>query len=1066
MNAVRLLNNRGSLANRALSATTSSTPTLLVTNKPSAQLPAPPEDRDFVYGWLVTSIVSLLSYQLASRHDFIPLNFRTFVLPKLPNHLSGSDTWLTTLHVRLTTGGTLLVSSSTVSQPGLASVANSASVDIPLKTELWIAPGGKIARYLGREPVTDTEVRRDRKVRRRKGTQRPEEALARTSTLESIRQWKIEASRWLSKKGIQLDDGRAGRGWVLLEVWAPREAHHGVYAASQEQRESARPMLCTILWPERLCFRRTGWEIDAASTQSLFFKQAEAGDDLLPPADEIDSFLTRTDPLVFAEDWYLQAGARANKIASRLSAGQTPQVVEQPVASPSGFNYDDGSSGVSSIVTDSTRKHSTRKHSTSGKASLEIPEMTRGAASATTALKGHPDGASLTPLPTPLPTPVPTKAPSITKGDEAALPNPTKDMQRGSVERKASLGTVFDLGSANFGTGDGGMPFGHLDEDMFNEIGVTEEDFSFFDDPRQDDAGQQGVPDVAPQFGRISLDETTRADGLLGDAGLGSHNPQNGDSGLAARSDWIPSLASVPEERETGGAALSDLADATLQNRPLTPSTIMKRLLPEQSSTSNVSILPTADSLEESGRNPKRRKLGGFEPIQFNTVVDETRVKYAPNGRFSFPYRPKSPPLRERNGGFDHRIPRLDSAGLQEDSSSDDTSLDGTATPTSEVSNDQDPLFLHLPAFVESPGNFDDSRSQTRTLPTHSPLSSTSVKRKRGTMGVDEDAMSPWSNEGQDLPAILPPALDCLDSSAGDWSMAGFFNSRPHQSGRIFTLSGIEFIETAQLVAMHFLSGMPRPFSHNTEGDGVVDRSMLRHDAVVGHAGRVVEAATRSIFADARDCDLAAYAAVEDKNPAAALSSRGGPLLRPPSNLKKKTSQRNETTATMAATAAATAAAAAAGVAAASETQGASLQSLPPPYIRVRRGDSPLQVLPPALYFWENFGFEPYSGPKDVTFFCVYPDLQGIQEPVNEFLDALGTAYEACRLGRHRRGDIIAYSNGCVPVNLNLPMLGEHLVGSVMHCLRETCTSLGKIASSQLPAGLFLMLSYHRALPN
>jgi mediator of RNA polymerase II transcription subunit 13 len=280
--------------------------------------------------------------------------------------------------------------------------------------------------------------------------------------------------------------------------------------------------------------------------------------------------------------------------------------------------------------------------------------------------------------------------------------------------------------------------------------------------------------------------------------------------------------------------------------------------------------------------------------------------------------------------------------------------------------------------------------------------------------------------------------------------MAGFFNSRPHQSGRIFTLSGIEFIETAQLVAMHFLSGMPRPFSHNSAGDGVFDRSMLRHDAVVGHAERVVEAVTRSIFADARDCDLAAYAAVEDKNPATAFGGRGGPLLRPPSNFKKSTSQRNET-----------AAAAVRAAAAASETQGAGPQPLPPPYIRVRRGDSPLQVLPPALYFWENFGFEPYSGPKDVTFFCVYPDLQGIQEPVNEFLDALGTAYEACRLGRHRRGDIIAYSNGCVPVNLSFPMPGEHLVGSVMHCVRETCTSLGKIASSQLLAGHFIMLLCH-----
>lgn len=61
-----------------------------------------------------------------------------------------------------------------------------------------------------------------------------------------------------------------------------------------------------------------------------------------------------------------------------------------------------------------------------------------------------------------------------------------------------------------------------------------------------------------------------------------------------------------------------------------------------------------------------------------------------------------------------------------------------------------------------------------------------------------------------------------------------------------------------------------------------------------------------------------------------------------------------------------------------------------------------LSLSPYALRHWERLALEPYSYSRDVAFVVVGADCEALQDPLRMFFRELSTAYEACRLGRHR----------------------------------------------------------------
>ena len=61
--------------------------------------------------------------------------------------------------------------------------------------------------------------------------------------------------------------------------------------------------------------------------------------------------------------------------------------------------------------------------------------------------------------------------------------------------------------------------------------------------------------------------------------------------------------------------------------------------------------------------------------------------------------------------------------------------------------------------------------------------------------------------------------------------------------------------------------------------------------------------------------------------------------------------------------------------------------------------NSAIELLPPALHFWDTFGLTPHSGPKDLLMAAVFPIDSGLATAARVYLEGFSSTYENCRLG-------------------------------------------------------------------
>lgn len=71
-----------------------------------------------------------------------------------------------------------------------------------------------------------------------------------------------------------------------------------------------------------------------------------------------------------------------------------------------------------------------------------------------------------------------------------------------------------------------------------------------------------------------------------------------------------------------------------------------------------------------------------------------------------------------------------------------------------------------------------------------------------------------------------------------------------------------------------------------------------------------------------------------------------------------------------------------------------SFELLEAPLLALGKADSIIQVLPPALRFWEKLGLAPRAGKKDVAAFVFFEEQTGEREnEVTHWLDRVSNAY-------------------------------------------------------------------------
>lgn len=118
-----------------------------------------------------------------------------------------------------------------------------------------------------------------------------------------------------------------------------------------------------------------------------------------------------------------------------------------------------------------------------------------------------------------------------------------------------------------------------------------------------------------------------------------------------------------------------------------------------------------------------------------------------------------------------------------------------------------------------------------------------------------------------------------------------------------------------------------------------------------------------------------------------------------------------------------------------------SLTKLQAPYTCVRRNQTMMDLLAPALHFWEELGLGPAHESKDVTAFYVFSASNNIQHGVEMFSKMMGNTYQSCKLGTHdEASDLSDYLSGLVPVSMH----GDYTAGRIDEELQKSCEKLGR----------------------
>lgn len=241
------------------------------------------------------------------------------------------------------------------------------------------------------------------------------------------------------------------------------------------------------------------------------------------------------------------------------------------------------------------------------------------------------------------------------------------------------------------------------------------------------------------------------------------------------------------------------------------------------------------------------------------------------------------------------------------------------------------------------------------------------------------------------------------------------------RSNMSFTGRGQDFIEVAQVIAHHALSGLLQSRIECYEESNLVGQSMPDRSLQ-----NMMTHLVLTFFPTNKRCSLKEYASLWEKNPASVSREQ---LLLNQRSLKPTH------------------------IAGGLTSTGHSIFKLDSPYTRVRRNGTSTEISASALSFWEELSLGPSHETKDNDVFCVCPKNIYIEAGVMAFLNMMKGAYQSCNLGSHNLGASLAdCSNRIVtaPMNPNPDTLLQNIA--------TTCEGLGtKLPELGLQSGTIVI---------
>lgn len=541
------------------------------------------------------------------------------------------------------------------------------------------------------------------------------------------------------------------------------------------------------------------------------------------------------------------------------------------------------------------------------------------------------------------------------------------------------------------------------DADMgYGDVEVDDADFSFFDEP--DEPGPPGMVPAPAQTDDEAPEDTTVATEPAESDEAKSVPVVAPDTANAVSHEAIPETpAQITQDFSTGsGNDTAMVADSKpteeSKQAPLSPFGIKERLLPP----------PIPASAARSEREIADRRPSTFRPVLFNDRLD-IDSRYRTNGPFAsvgyierdrrgedqtdsvIKLPPKRKKQRLKTAEEATREEKQEYSESEEDSYTDDSSASDSGLPP------------HLPwDSFKRKRHLDHDRLTPATDDLGSAVSEDEVADKRNSGMLSGESMRALivrllkadqihggmrhhqrllqqcaplpidGNDEEERDIGSPHAATPLElGHNADFESHGS-DARPiiphtdvevssHQRPRrlqkpaeMFNLSKQDVIGVAQVVTDQAI--------HST----VESADKLNSSVGLNAIQQALKSTIKNILPSVADCDLAKLAPARDvsnKPPA----TKGQP--RPP--------QRSDT------------------------MVGPDILPIPAPHVRVQRGDSHWDLLPPAIPFWEALALGPASGQKDIAWCCICPSSMDLQGLVYGFLEDLGTAYEACKLGSY-----------------------------------------------------------------
>lgn len=992
---------------------------------------SPPLDLFAVYELFTSSIIALITLSLVKECAVTSLNYRTFLSRPASRSHDNADFgpcadphWLSSLTVQWASSGTLVVSTFTQRNHDIHCLDNVSS-DADLKQLVGkcvrVAPNGTLSRIMSFDDPLNVALE--------DANHRPRRKRARRSNLEqSIEKWKSTVKRWLAWKGYSLPNLECSSAWVRLRTSFSNQpaASHSVFASSDQD----------VLWPRALCYyyEASSESNSAASSASI----PGTTDSVLRWFECADSAGFR-DPYDVAQEWYTAKAERDKVIDSQRKAKKAEEdgsrrKEDVPGLFPSSpLNTRMGGYGELQPV---SGVYPTPPDGVAPGASIftsDTPSVT-GAASNIILAPGGTNPAINVSVPQDS-APADTKQPLTTSPAAPAEDDPMH-----------TSGHNDDL----FGD--------DMDEEGYGENAVGDDDFDFFDGPNDGDVDMTDAPSlpdtkVAPEAsdpGQKPLvntkpedkEETSDPLAALESALASADNDPGVDSTHKLKGEPVPKDPS-PEHvvTHTDGNVEVRMQEQPLtkaETPPLSPSKIRDTLKASPAS---------ALSLHIPHDVPHERRGSAFDPVAFNRKISMSDAKYQ-GGRYgshtdSEPRedqakkpeqsRPKSlrdvPLLTKLRYAVAvasaTNLPKITPSikGAADDSESD-TESESVSSDVSDEDASEAPLTIAT-SFTGGP-----IISAKRKLPTDgnaTPLSVTSFAESFGgdllelqNLHLDESSLLTFEPNTWDWSLVQLPSPLERPLTGARHSMPVF----PHPIGQVpdtptsqpdlyfesldeKPLSGADSINVAQMVAEQIISATLDILDEDlpTSPTALCGSTEARWGAVI-----------KNIFPKAVDCNLPALAAVSDVFPDMSANAKGQqriPARKP-----------NEAPAIL----------------------GSHLYLINPPFIRVRRAETPWDLLPPAIAFWEPLGLAPVNGPKNVVAFCVYPQSDSLKPCLESFLLHMQLAYDSCKLGTHTRVETVSeYEGGLVPCNVATPAAPR----AVYRALRETCIQLGKVLAAR-----------------